>query len=110
MKQKQSKYFYLLSSAGYSIFRVVQGLFFHPYQTVQFLVKENLFKILIFSPLFILVFLSIIFSFIGKLNILSSFPEIKLFIWYLVKYFSLLWQLVLCYLFFRFWYAWKTKK
>lgn len=100
---------YLSSSLGYSVFEVIQGLFFHPYQTVQFLVNKKLFKLLIFSPLFILFFFKIVFIFLGGFNL---FPEVQLFkqfLWYWIKYFCLIWQTALCYLLFRFWYAWRLK-
>ena len=50
-KMKSAYWFFSLI---YAMFEVIQGLFFHPYQTVQFLVKKKLFKILIFFPVFCL--------------------------------------------------------
>ncbi|MFZ5438290.1 MAG: hypothetical protein ACOZAK_04540 [Patescibacteria group bacterium] len=110
MKNGVIKISYWSSSLGFSVFQVIQGLFFHPYQTVQFLVRKDLFKILIFSPILILLFFKLVFVFLGAFEFFPELKTLKTFLWFWIKYFCLIWQLVLCYLFFRFWYAWKTKK
>jgi hypothetical protein len=109
MKKKMLKHSRTVSSLGYSVFEVAQGLFFHPYQTVQFLVKKNTFKFLIFFPAFSFLFTKLIFIFLGNLELFSSLKIFKTFMWYWFKYFFYLWQGVIFYLFFRFWYAWKNK-
>lgn len=109
MKKNLLKHSRTASSFGYSIFEVMQGLFFHPYQTAQFLVKKNTFKVLIFSPVIIFFFVELLFLFLGKFDLFPSYKFFKTFLWYWFKYFCYLWQFVLFYLFFRFWYAWKNK-
>lgn len=91
--------------------KVVQGLFLHPYQTMQGLVKEKVFVWLSFIPLFFL-FLSFIVSFFaGKLIVSCDFVQlinwqlikqiiIFIFNWWLV--FLIFWQALLIYLLFRF--------
>ena len=101
---------YWFFSLIYAMFEVIQGLFFHPYQTVQFLVKKKLFKILIFFPVFCLLFiylLGLILGEFGQYGFLFLDSNWVVFIKYWIVYFCILWQMVLFYLFFRFWYAWR---
>ena len=62
-KMKSAYWFFSLI---YAMFEVIQGLFFHPYQTVQFLVKKKLFKILIFFPVFCLLFIYLLGLILGE--------------------------------------------
>lgn len=109
MKNNFLKLTYLFSSLGYSVFEVVQGLFFHPHQTAQFLVNKKLFKFFVFTPLFVLAIFKLSFIILGNFELVPHLKIVKLFLWYWVKYFCLIWQGVIFYLFFRFWYAWRSK-
>lgn len=110
--QKSESSLHWFFSGLYGIFQVIQGLFFHPYQTVQLIVKEKVFAFLLFFPLLcLLVFVGIS---LGLQNILGisffSLSRGALFIHYWVLYFCIFWQMTLAYLFFRFWYAWRQTK
>jgi hypothetical protein len=105
---------HIIASVFYSIGQITQGLFFHPYQTMQLLVREKVFSWLVFLPvgvwviarlvwgLLIVPLVSLIFScsqtgFIGC--------EFIPFVARWLFYFCALWQLVLLYLLVRFIYA-----
>lgn len=107
----KTKSVYWFFSLIYAMFEVVQGLFFHPYQTVQFLVKKRLFKILIFFPGFCLLLVWFLGLFLGKFSqydFMFLDSSWIVFVKYWIVYFCILWQIVLFYLFFRFWYAWRN--
>lgn len=98
----------------YAIFQITQGLFFHPYQTMQTLARERVFSWLVFLPVAVwtlvrvtwgvaivplvrLVFSCTTASFWGC----EMIPFFTRWLWY----FCLLWQIVLLYLLVRFMYA-----
>ncbi|NCN45616.1 MAG: hypothetical protein COU63_03715 [Candidatus Pacebacteria bacterium CG10_big_fil_rev_8_21_14_0_10_36_11] len=98
-----------LFSLSYSFVEVTQGLFFHPYQTMQFLVRGNYFVVLIFLPILLFSFEQItIFLLVNKFNLIFHI-KILTFIRFFFEHLMLIWQSVLIYLFFRFKYAWKNK-
>ncbi len=107
-----------IGSFFYSIGQIAQGLFFHPYQTMQSLVREKVFFWLALLPamiwlvaqtawgLLIVPVVRLVFScsatgFVGcqLIPLLGNW----------LFYFCLLWQLVLLYLFARFGYAFYTR-
>lgn len=108
----------MIGSFLYSIAQITQGLFFHPYQTVQSLVREKVFFWLIFLPtmvwliahslwlLVIVPLVSLMFSCTSlALPVCSLIPFLANWLFS----FCLLWQLVLLYLFLRFGYALQAK-
>jgi len=115
---KSSKLNHLVGSFLYSIAQIIQGLFFHPYQTMQSLVRERIFFWLTLLPIavwliaqsvwaiIIVPVVSLVFS--CSATGLVACELIPFFARWLL-YFCLLWQLVLLYLFFRFVYAFYGK-
>jgi len=111
---KTSQLNHAIGSFLYAIAQITQGLFFHPYQTMQSLVRERVFFWLAFLPMAVWLLaqaawtwvlvpvVQLIFScsatgFVGC----ELIPFFARWLWY----FCLLWQLVLLYLFVRFSYA-----
>jgi hypothetical protein len=108
----------ILASFTYSILQIAQGLLFHPYQTMQSLVREQVFFWLTLLP-------SAIWLIAQAAWRLAIVPVVQLvfscsqtgfwgcdlipFFTHWLFYFCLLWQLVLLYLFARFVYAFARK-
>jgi len=110
MKSNLLKITHLFSSLGYSLVQITQGLFFHPYQTMQLLFTKKTFSFLVFMPMLLLTLAKLIFIILGSFQLFPNLVMVKNLCWYWVKYFCLLWQLVLGYLFIRFWYAWRPRQ
>lgn len=105
-----------LSSFVYSLFQIAQGLIFHPYQTMQSLVREKVFAWMSFLPTIFLIILTLIWRYGIQTLILMFFPQLfdRVILVKLVKFlanwlifFCLYWQMVLAYLLVRFYKAWK---
>jgi len=105
---------HIVSSVAYSVAQISQGLFFHPYQTMQSLLREKVFFWLTLLPMGIWVVARLVWG-------LMIVPLVRLvfscsatnfwgcqlipFFTHWLWYFCVLWQLVLLYLFVRFIYA-----
>ncbi len=100
----------------YSIFQIAQGLLFHPYQTMQSLVREKVFVWMTFLP-GVLYLLALLFWRFGLRVLLIIFLPGIFKLGFLAVVFSLLakwihlfcwlWQIMLIYLLFRFYKAWR---
>lgn len=100
----------------YSIFQIAQGLLFHPYQTMQSLIREKVFVWMSFLPLALYLVALVFWRFILRTILILFWPGIFEFGFlagafsFLAKWinlFCLLWQSMLIYLLFRFYKAWK---
>ena len=105
---------HIIASVTYSIAQISQGLFFHPYQTMQSLLREKVFFWLTLLPTAIWIFARLIWGLVIVPLVRSVFScsqtgfwgcELLPFFTRWLFYFCLLWQLVLLYLFVRFIYA-----
>ncbi len=103
-------------SAIYSLFQISQGLLFHPYQTMQSLVREKVFIWMSFLPSVFLISLTLILRyvlfvtleiFISQIFLIEPLVNAVKFFGNCLIFFCLYWQLVLGYLLFRFREAWK---
>lgn len=106
-----------LASFFYSIFRIGQGLLFHPYQTMQSLVRQPVFGWLVFLPLFFWgmgkILWHVVFISLGRWLVSPLFGTgfLSAFIVHWVTYFCFIWQLILMYLLIRFFWAfWEGNK
>ncbi len=104
-------------SISYSLFQITQGLVFHPYQTMQPLVKDRVFVWMCLIPSFTLAFVTVAWRW-------AVVPMVQLFFsctqapWggcgYLsffsnaLTFFCLYWQSMLLYLLFRFKFAFSS--
>lgn len=113
------RFAHIAGSTAYSLAQVAQGLFFHPYQTVQSLVRDRVFFALIFLPSVVWVFAKVVWGFVivplVRLAFSCSTSEFAGcdFIPFLTNwllYFCALWQVMLVYLFVRFSYAFSREK
>jgi hypothetical protein len=101
----------VVASFLYSVAQIAQGLFFHPYQTMQSLVRERVFFWLTLLPTAIWLVTHLIWrlAIVPVVRLVFSCAETGLFACQLIPlfsswlfYFCLFWQVVLLYLFFRF--------
>lgn len=115
---KREKLFHIAASFVYSILQITQGLFFHPYQTMQSLVRDTVFFWLTFLPAAVWVFAELAWSgvIVPVVRLVFSCSqtgfwgcELIPFVARWLFYFCALWQLVLLYLFVRFLYAFSKK-
>lgn len=106
-----------LSSFFYSLFQISQGLLLHPYQTMQSLVREQVFIWMSFLPSIFLVGLTLIWRyilfiilkfFISHIFLIAPLVSAVKFFGNCLIFFCLYWQIVLGYLLFRFREAWKN--
>lgn len=118
-KQKNTykNIFVFLPSFFYSLAQIAQGLLFHPYQTMQSLVREKVFLWMTFLPMIFLVLLTLFWRY-AIYAFLQTFAEpifdqsllvvvVKFLANWLV-FFCFYWQMILAYLLFRFRGAWRA--
>jgi hypothetical protein len=105
-------------SLVYSLFQIAQGLFFHPYQTMQSLVREKVFFALTFLPVLVWVFARAAWGLIIVPLVRLMFScsasnfvgcDFIPFFTHWLLYFCILWQVMLVYLLVRFGYAFSKK-
>ncbi|MFA6814372.1 MAG: hypothetical protein GX943_01455 [Candidatus Pacebacteria bacterium] len=90
-----------IESLIYSLAQIVLGLFLHPYQSMQNLVRDKVFIPLMFLP----TLLAGIFYFLFAWWLLALFYDSSLFFRLVYRsffFFFLFWQILLIYLFWRF--------
>ncbi len=99
----------ILFSGLVLVSQVIQGLFLHPYQTMQNLVKEKVFVWLSFAPLFFLLLSLALNWLVGQLVAWQLFKPVINFVfaWWLI--FLSYWQALLTYLLLRFVWAFWAK-
>ena len=88
-------------SLVYSISQIILGLFFHPYQTMQTLVRDRVFTPLVLLPTLLALIAYLLFGW----WLLAAFYETSMIfrlIYRSLFFFFLLWQLLLLYLWRRF--------
>lgn len=107
-----------MASFAYSVFQITQGLFLHPYQTMQSLVRDRVFFWMTFLPVGVWVCVQLAWDFIVVPVVRLAFScthnpfwgcELIPFVARWLLYFCILWQVVLLYLFVRFLYAFSKK-
>ncbi|MFH2118386.1 MAG: hypothetical protein ABII10_01470 [Candidatus Paceibacterota bacterium] len=113
------RFFQITTSLLYSVGQITQGLFLHPYQTMQLLVREKVFFWLSFLPTGVWVVARLFWGLVmvPLVRLVFSCNQtgftgcsfIPFFARWLL-YFCVLWQLVLLYLLVRFSYAFFKKK
>ncbi|HEX9817324.1 MAG TPA: hypothetical protein VGA89_00290 [Patescibacteria group bacterium] len=113
------KTLHIFASFLYSIGQITQGLFFHPYQTMQLVVREKVFFWLTLLPSAVWVVARLIWGLVivPLVRLVFSCSQTGLAICQLIPffarwllYFCVLWQLILLYLLVRFSYAFFKKK
>ena len=109
---------HIATSLLYSIGQITQGLFLHPYQTMQLLVREKVFFWLTFLPMGVWVVARLFWGLIIVPLVRLTFScsqtgfmgcDLISFFSRWLFYFCILWQLILLYLFVRFSYAFFKK-
>lgn len=107
-----------ISSLSYSLFQITQGLFFHPYQTTQSLVREQVFSWMVWLPTVTVGSVYIVWkiAIVPLVRLLFSCQESTFQICRVLPplsnwlvFFCLYWQLLLGYLWIRFWLAERAK-
>lgn len=91
----------VINSFFYSLGQIIFGLFVHPYQSMQNLVRDRVFIPLMFLP----TFLAIIFYLLFAWWLLGLFYDGSLIFRLIYRsffFFFLLWQILLFYLYWRF--------
>jgi len=87
----QLKPFSFVRSLAYSCGQMLLGLFLHPYRSMQLLVRHKLLWFFVFYPLAI-----------ALVNHYLPWPHFLVFVQDVIFFFCLYWQLVLFYLWLRF--------
>lgn len=114
-----SRFVHIIVSFAYSIAQIVQGLFFHPYQTMQSLVRDKVFFGLTFLPSLVWICAKLAWSLVIVPVVrlvfscsVSGFWGCQLipFMTHWLLYFCTLWQVVLVYLLLRFSYAFAKRR
>jgi len=111
----------LFLSGFYAINQIGLGLLLHPYQTMQPLVQENFFVWMTLFPSGVLAIVTMLWRFllVPVLRLVFSCQTSSAMIlmcktlpffsnW--LTFFCIYWQILLLYLFFRFWGAFKSQK
>ncbi len=112
---KQS-YPYFFASLIYSIGQITLGLLLHPYQTMQLLVQEKVFVLMSLLPTVLLGLVTVLwrYLFVPLVRVVFSCTTAGFFgcdyidfasNW--LTFFIVFWQLLLLYLFFRFWWLYR---
>jgi len=107
---------YFIVSLVYSIGQITLGLLVHPYQTMQSLVQEKVFVLMSLLPTLLLGFVTVVwrYLFVPVVRVVFSCTSTGFFGCEYIDFFSnwltffmIFWQLVLLYLFFRFWWLYR---
>lgn len=91
----------IIASLLYSLGQLTLGLFLHPYRSMQLLVRGKVFIPLAFLPTLIFIVMLALTRLNFLVAFLSAFWILKILYQFLV-FFCFYWQLILCYLLFRF--------
>ncbi len=106
------------SSLLYSLSQIGVGLILHPYQTMQGLVSDKVFIWMTLFPMGVLAVVTILWRFfiVPTVRLIFSCQQTQLFACDLlpflsnwITFFCIYWQILLLYLFFRFWVAFKSE-
>ena len=99
-----------VASTTYSVGQIALGLLLHPYQTMQSLVQEKVFVWMVLLPSAVLAVVTMVWRAMGvgvagEMNfaMLTFFSD-----WF--TFFCLYWQILLLYLFFRFWNVFESRR
>jgi hypothetical protein len=106
------KYKQVLTSTSYSIAQLALGLLLHPYQSMQSIVQEKVFVGMTLFPTATLAGVTVLWRFliVPVVRIFFSCQSSSFFVCQMLPFFSdwltffcIYWQILLLYLFFRFW-------
>lgn len=104
----------IMLSSSYAVGQITVGLLLHPYQTVQSLAQKNVFGWMVFLPCLVFVLAKIIWLWIivPVVQVIFSCSSSVFFGCDLIPFlanwlllFCIYWQVILLYLFGRFWLA-----
>lgn len=108
---------YFIASFLYALGQIMLGLLVHPYQTMQLLVQEKVFVSLSLLPTILLGIVTVIWRYVVVPSVQLVFSCGSTRFWacqYIdfvsnwLTFFMIFWQILLLYLFFRFWWVYRS--